>query len=81
MPSNELGKPEIYVRPFPDVNKGRWQVIKRFINLRAPYFPAFGIDRINGAGKPASLNDLEIRHFAPAQIIGRTNHRYTFRIE
>ena len=26
MPSNELGKPEIYVRPFPDVNKGRWQV-------------------------------------------------------
>jgi eukaryotic-like serine/threonine-protein kinase len=24
--SNESGKNEIYVRPFPDVNKGRWQV-------------------------------------------------------
>jgi dipeptidyl aminopeptidase/acylaminoacyl peptidase len=24
--SNESGKMEIYVRPFPDVNKGRWQV-------------------------------------------------------
>ncbi len=24
--SDESGKPEIYVRPFPDVNKGRWQV-------------------------------------------------------
>jgi serine/threonine-protein kinase len=24
--SNESGKDEIYVRPFPDVNKGRWQV-------------------------------------------------------
>ena len=24
--STESGKPEIYVRPFPDVNKGKWQV-------------------------------------------------------
>jgi serine/threonine-protein kinase len=24
--SNETGKFEIYVRPFPDVNKGKWQV-------------------------------------------------------
>jgi Tol biopolymer transport system component len=24
--SNESGKTEVYVRPFPDVNKGRWQV-------------------------------------------------------
>ncbi len=24
--SNELGRYEIYVRPFPDVNAGRWQV-------------------------------------------------------
>jgi len=24
--SNESGKMEVYVRPFPDVNKGRWQV-------------------------------------------------------
>jgi serine/threonine-protein kinase len=24
--SNESGKSEIYVRPFPEVNKGRWQV-------------------------------------------------------
>jgi serine/threonine-protein kinase len=24
--SNESGKAEIYVRPFPEVNKGRWQV-------------------------------------------------------
>jgi serine/threonine-protein kinase len=24
--SNESGRGEIYVRPFPDVNKGRWQV-------------------------------------------------------
>ena len=24
--SSESGKFEIYVRPFPDVNKGRWQV-------------------------------------------------------
>jgi len=24
--SNESGKPEVYVRPFPEVNKGKWQV-------------------------------------------------------
>ena len=24
--SNESGKSEVYVRPFPDVNKGKWQV-------------------------------------------------------
>jgi hypothetical protein len=24
--SNESGKPEVYVRPFPDINKGKWQV-------------------------------------------------------
>jgi serine/threonine-protein kinase len=24
--SNESGKPEIYVRPFPDVNGGKWQI-------------------------------------------------------
>ena len=24
--SNESGKDEVYVRPFPEVNKGKWQV-------------------------------------------------------
>jgi len=38
--SNESGQPQVFVRPFPDVNKGRWQ-----ISTAGGTRPAWGPDR------------------------------------
>jgi serine/threonine-protein kinase len=38
--SNESGQPQVYVRPFPEVNKGRWQ-----ISTEGGTRPAWGPDR------------------------------------
>jgi serine/threonine-protein kinase len=38
--SNESGQPQVYVRPFPDVDKGRWQ-----ISTAGGTRPAWGPDR------------------------------------
>lgn len=83
--SNESGQDEIYVRPFPNINSGRWQVSTaggtrpvwspngRELFYLAPNGLSSVAVTTNGsfaAGRPIRL--IESRYFAETAFIGRT---------